>query len=139
VDVTGLTNFMNVLGAKRLELVSEAVPGATVLGLLGRRLHVRAAKTGAEIEAAFTAAVEHRVGALFVNIDPFFLNRREQFAVLAARYRIPAIYALREFVVAGGLMSYGASFTTAWRQAGVYAASILKGAKPADLPATTIG
>jgi putative ABC transport system substrate-binding protein len=155
-NVTGLTNFMNVLGAKRLELVSEAVPGATVLGLLvnpenpnaepdarelqvaaealGRRLHVLAAKTGSEIEAAFAAAVEHRVGALFINIDPLFLNRREQFAVLAARHRIPAIYALREFVVAGGLMSYGASFTRAWRQAGVYAASILKGAKPADLP-----
>ena len=155
-NVTGITNFMNVLGAKRLELVSEAVPNATVLALLvnpnnpnaepdtedlqraadalGRRLHVLTAKNEREIEMAFAAARERQVGALFVNIDPFFFSQREQFAALAGRHRVPTIFPYREYVMAGGLMSYGASFTTAWRQAGTYVASILKGAKPGDLP-----
>jgi putative tryptophan/tyrosine transport system substrate-binding protein len=87
-----------------------------------------------DIERAFAACLEHRVDALFVNIDPFFFDRREQFAALAAHYKIPTIFPLREFVVAGGLMSYGASLVEAWRQAGAYVARILKGAKPADLP-----
>jgi putative ABC transport system substrate-binding protein len=155
-NVTGMTNFMNVLGAKRLELVSEAVSKTAVLALLvnpnnpnaradtrnldaaanalGRGLHVLAAQNETEIEMAYAAAVEQRVGALFVNTDPFFFSRRERFAALAARYRVPTIYPFREYVTAGGLMSYGASFTNAWRQAGIYVASILKGAKAADLP-----
>jgi putative ABC transport system substrate-binding protein len=155
-NVTGMTNFMNVLGAMRLELVSEAVPKTAVLALLvnpnnpnaepdtrdlqaaadalGRRLHVLTAKTEPEIEMAFAATVERKVGALFINTDPSFFSRREQFAALAARHRVPTIFPFREYVTAGGLMSYGASFATAWRQSGIYVDRILKGEKPADLP-----
>ena len=155
-NVTGISNFMNLLGAKRLELVSEVVPKAEDLALLvnpknpnaeadtadlqaaadalGRRLHVLTASSDAEIEAAFAAAVQHSVGALFVDIDPFLFGRREQLAISAARHGVPTIYPLRDYVVAGGLMSYGANFANAWRQAGAYAGRILKGAKPADLP-----
>jgi putative ABC transport system substrate-binding protein len=155
-NVTGMTNFMNVLGAKRLELVSEAVPTAVVLGLLvnpnnpnaeadirdlqaaaqalGRRLHVLTASTDQELEAAFGAAVEHKVGALFINIDSFLFDRRQQIAALAARHKVPTIHPFREYVAAGGLMSYGASFVAAWRQSGIYVGRIVKGAKPADLP-----
>jgi putative ABC transport system substrate-binding protein len=155
-NVTGMTSFMNVLGAKRLELVSEAVPNAVVLGLLvnpanpnaeadtrdlqaaakalGRRLHVLTAGTERELETVFAAAVEQKVGALFINIDSFLFDRREQIAGLAARYKIPTIHPFREYVAAGGLMSYGASFVAAWRQSGIYVGRILKGAKPADLP-----
>jgi putative ABC transport system substrate-binding protein len=147
---------MNVLGAKRLELVSEAVPMATVLGLLvnpnnpnteddsrdlqaaadalERRLHVLSASNDHEIEAAFAAAVEQKIGALFINIDSFFVIRREQIAELAARHKVPTIHPFREYAAAGGLMSYGASFVTAWQQAGVYVAKILRGAKPTELP-----
>jgi putative ABC transport system substrate-binding protein len=155
-NVTGITNYMNVLGAKRLEVASELVPNAEGLALLvnhnnpnseadtanlraaadvlGRRVVVLTASSEAEIDVAFPAAVQHRVGVLFVNIDPFFFGRREQLTMLAARYGVPTIYPLREFVTAGGLMSYGANFANAWRQSGAYAASILRGAKPADLP-----
>ncbi len=155
-NVTGITNFMNVLGAKRLELVSEVVPGATVLALLvnpnnpnaepdthdlqaaaqvlGRRLVVLTASTDPDIEAAFTAAVERNVRALFINIDPFLSSRSPQIAALAARHRVPTIHPFREYVAAGGLMSYGASFADAWRQSGGYVGKIIKGAKTADLP-----
>jgi putative ABC transport system substrate-binding protein len=155
-NITGMTNFMNVLGAKRLELVSETVPKADVLAFLvnpnnpnsandttdlrvaaetlGRRIHVVTASNDAEIELAFAAAVQHGAGALFVNIDPFLFGRREQLATIAARHRIPTIYPLRDFVAAGGLMSYGAILANAWRQAGIYAGRILKGARPIDLP-----
>jgi putative ABC transport system substrate-binding protein len=155
-NVTGITNFMNVLGAKRLELVSEAVPTAMVLGLLvnptnpnaeadtrdlqvaaqalGRRLQVLTAGTDHEIETAFAAAVEQKVGALFINIDSFLFGRRQQIAALAARHMVPTIHPFREYVAVGGLMSYGASSASAWRQSGTYVGKILKGAKPADLP-----
>ena len=155
-NVTGITNFMNVLGAKRLELVSEVVPGAAVLALLvnpknpnsepdtrdlkaaaqalGRRLIVLTASTDRDIETAFATAVEGNVGALFINIDSFLSSRNQQIAALAARHKIPTIHPFREYVAAGGLMSYGASFAAAWRQAGQYVGRILKGAKPADLP-----
>jgi putative tryptophan/tyrosine transport system substrate-binding protein len=155
-NVTGVTNFMNVLGAKRLELVSEAVPTAVVLGLLvnptnpnaeadtrdlqvaaqalGRRLQVLTAGTDHEIETAFAAAVEQKVGALFINIDSFLFGRAEQIAALAARYMVPTIHPFREYVAVGGLMSYGASSASAWRQSGTYVGKILKGAKPTDLP-----
>jgi len=155
-NVTGVTNFMNVLGAKRMELASEIVPKAAELALLvnqnnpnapadtadlraasdalGRRLVVLTASSDAQIEAAFAAAARQRVGAMFVNIDPFLVNRRGLFAALASRYAVPTIYPLRDFVAAGGLMSYGANFADAWRQAGAYAARIMRGAKPADLP-----
>ena len=155
-NVTGMTNFMNVLGAKRLELVSEVVPGATVLALLvnpsnpnaepdtrdlqtaaqalGRRLIVLTASTDGDIEGAFTAAVERNVRAMFINIDSFLTSRNPQIAALAARHRIPTIHPFREYVATGGLMSYGASFADAWRQSGGYVGRIVKGAKPADLP-----
>jgi putative ABC transport system substrate-binding protein len=155
-NVTGVTNFMNVLGAKRLELVSEAVANAGLLGLLvnqnnpnteddtrdlqaaaralGRQLRVLTASTDHELETAFALAVEWKVGALFINIDSFLFARREEIAALAARHKIPTIHPFREYVADGGLMSYGPSFVTAWRQCGLYVARILKGAKPADLP-----
>jgi putative ABC transport system substrate-binding protein len=155
-NVTGMSNFMNVLGAKRLELVSEAVPKEVMLALLvnpnnpnadpdtkdlraaadalGRRLMVLTASNESEIEIAFAAAGEKRIGALFVNIDPFLVSRGEQLVALAALHRVPTIYPFREMVAAGGLMSYGASFPKAWRQSGLYVARILKGAKPAELP-----
>jgi putative ABC transport system substrate-binding protein len=87
-----------------------------------------------ELETAFAAMAEQRLGAVFVNIDSFFSARSGQMIALAARYRVPASYPLRLFVAAGGLMSYDANFADAFRRAGVYAARILKGEKPADLP-----
>jgi putative ABC transport system substrate-binding protein len=155
-NVTGVTNFMNVLGTKRLELVSEVVPTAVVLGLLvnptnpnaeadtrdlqlaaqalGRGLQVLTAATERELETAFAAAVEQKVGALFINIDSFLFDRREEIAALAARHQVPTIHPFREYVAAGGLMSYGASFVDAWRQSGIYVGRILRGVKPTDLP-----
>jgi putative tryptophan/tyrosine transport system substrate-binding protein len=155
-NVTGLSNFMNLLGAKRLELLAETVPNANALALLvnpnnpnaepdsrnlqaaaqalGRRIEVLKAASESDLDAAFAAISEQRLGALFVNIDSFFGARADQLVALAARHRVPASYPLRRFVAAGGLMSYDASFADAFRRAGIYAARILKGDKPADLP-----
>jgi putative ABC transport system substrate-binding protein len=155
-NVTGLSNFMNLLGAKRLELLAETVPNANALALLvnpdnpnaepdtkrlqaaaqalGRRIEVLEAASERDLEAAFAAIAEQRLGALFVNIDSFFAARADQLVALAARQRVPASYPLRTFVAAGGLMSYDANFADAFRRAGIYAARILKGDKPADLP-----
>ena len=155
-NITGITNFMNVLGAKRLELVSEAVPTAKVIALLvnpnnpnaeadvtdlqsaadalHRRALVLTATNDEGIERAFDTAVKAEVGALFVNIDPFLFSRRELIATIAARNMVPTIHPFREYTSAGGLMSYGANYVSAWHQAGIYVARILKGAKPADLP-----
>ena len=121
-EVTGITNFMNVLGAKRLELVSEVIPKDALLALLinpnnpnagpdtkdlqnaaealGRRLEVLQASSEREIEAAFDAAVQRKVGALFINIDPYFFSQREKLVALAARNKVPTIYPLREMVAA---------------------------------------
>jgi putative ABC transport system substrate-binding protein len=101
---------------------------------LGRRLHVLNASTEQELDTAFVAAVEQKVGALFINIDSFLFARRQQIALLAARHKVPTIHPFREYAAAGGLMSYGASYVTAWRQSGTYVGRILKGAKAADLP-----
>jgi putative tryptophan/tyrosine transport system substrate-binding protein len=155
-NVTGLSNFMNLLGAKRLELLAETVPNTNALALLvnpnnpnaepdtrslqaaaqalGRRIEVLKAASERELETAFAAIAEQRLGALFVNIDSFFAAHADQLVALAARQRVPASYPLRQFVAAGGLMSYDASFADAFRRAGIYAARILKGDKPADLP-----
>jgi putative ABC transport system substrate-binding protein len=140
---------------KRLDLLSELVPRGTVIGLLvnpdnavteriigdvqeaaraiGVELRVAKAGTEGEIEAAF-ATFSKLQGALLVTPDPFFDSRREEIVALASRNGVPAIYGFREVALAGGLISYGASFTTVCRQIGIYAGKILGGAKPADLP-----
>src|SRR5262249_52683403 len=109
----------------RLEAAGEA---------LGGGVEVFTAGSEGELETAFAAMAEHRLGAVFVTIDSFFSARSGQMIALAARYRVPASYPLRLFVAAGGLMSYDANFADAFRRAGVYAARILKGEEPADLP-----
>jgi putative ABC transport system substrate-binding protein len=101
---------------------------------LGLKLPVLNASSENDIDAAFSSFVQQRVNAIFVGADALFLNRRDQLVGLAARHAMPAIYHLRDMAVAGGLMSYGGSFTDAHRLAGVYAGRILNGDKPADLP-----
>ena len=101
---------------------------------LGVQLIVVRANVESDFDAAFATLVQHRAGALLVCASPFFNTRRQQLVVLAARHGMPTIYEWRDFAVAGGLMSYGTNLTEAYRQAGVYAGRILKGAKPADLP-----
>jgi putative tryptophan/tyrosine transport system substrate-binding protein len=155
-NVTGLSNFMNLLAAKRLEVLSETVPNANALALLvnpnnpnadpdtknlqaaaqalGRRIEVLRAASEAELETAFAGMTQQRLGALFVNIDSFFAAHADQIVALSARHRGPASYPLRHFVTAGGLMSYDANFAEAFRRAAIYAGRILKGEKPADLP-----
>jgi putative ABC transport system substrate-binding protein len=155
-NVTGVTFFINSLGAKRFELLRELIPGATVVGFLinpqnptstpqisdvqaaarslGVNLRVLNASSEREIDTAFGSAVEQHVNAVVVGADSVFLSRRDQLVGLAARYALPAIYYVREFAVAGGLISYGASITDAYRLAGRYTGRILNGEKPADLP-----
>src|SRR6202007_126443 len=101
---------------------------------LGHRIEVLKAASEPELETVFGAIAEQRLRAVFVNIDTFFAAHADQLVALAARYRVPASYPLRQFVAAGGLMSYDASFADAFRRAGLYAGRILKGDKPADLP-----
>jgi putative ABC transport system substrate-binding protein len=155
-NVTGVTFIAGELGPKRVELVRELLPKATVVGLvlnpnipnaeldaaemqvaargLGLQTHVMRATSDQEIEAAFAKLIELKIDALLVIPDPSFQSRRDLFARLAARYAVPTIYYSREYVASGGLVSYGASFTGAFRQAGNYVGRILRGAKPADLP-----
>jgi putative ABC transport system substrate-binding protein len=155
-NVTGVSFFNAELGSKQAELLHELIPVAAHVGLLvnpkfpataavtrdvrtvasaiGFQIDVMQASDSREIEAAFRALVRDSVDALLVGADTFLLSRRLQIATLAARYVIPAVYPLRDFSDAGGLMSYGASQTEAYRQAGIYTGKILKGAKPADLP-----
>ena len=97
-------------------------------------LHVLNASTGSQIDAAFGALVELRATALIVSVDTFLNNSRGQIVALAARYAVPAVYGVRDYVNAGGLMSYGTDLVDAYRQQGIYAGKILKGASPADLP-----
>ena len=156
-NLTGINFFVGELAAKRLELLRELVPAATRVALLldpsvgqmtettladveaaarpkGLQIQVLNVQTTSEINAAFATFMHERPDALFVGPGPFFTNRRVQLALLAAFHRVPAIYPLRECAEAGGLMSYGASLTEAYRQVGAYAGRILKGANPADLP-----
>jgi putative tryptophan/tyrosine transport system substrate-binding protein len=155
-NVTGVYFPVTTVGAKRLELLHGLVPNAKVIGLLanpanpasepqtkdtqaaatalGLELLVLNASSEREIDASFTSFGEHRVDAVAVSADAFFLTRRDQLVGLAARHAMPAMYHLREMAVAGGLMSYGPNLTEAFRLAGRYAGSILKGEKPSDLP-----
>jgi putative ABC transport system substrate-binding protein len=107
---------------------------ATAARGLGLKMHVLPAISDQEIEAAFAKFAELKIDALLVIPDPSFQSRRDQFVQLAARYVVPTIYYSREYVAAGGLVSYGASFTGTFRQAGNYVGRVLRGAKPADLP-----
>jgi putative ABC transport system substrate-binding protein len=155
-NLTGVSMQMTELNAKRLELLSELVPQARVIALLvnpnypgaegimrevqeaaratGVQILILKARTEGEIDAAFTTLVQRHVGALVVGNDSFFDSRIEQFVALAGRDAVSAIYDQREFPDSGGLMSYGTSLTSVYRQLGIYAGKILSGAKPADLP-----
>ena len=156
-NMTGVNIFANELVAKRLELLRELVPGAARVAVLvnpanpataettsrdleaaaraiGLHVQVLEASTTREIDAAFATFVREGATPLFVSGDPLFTSRRVQLILLATRHAVPVTYAGRQFPEVGGLMSYGASLTDAWRQVGAYAGRILKGAKAADLP-----
>jgi putative tryptophan/tyrosine transport system substrate-binding protein len=155
-NVTGVVFISGVLGSKRLDLLRQFVPKAATIGVfvhpntpeteaerrdviaaaeaIGQQLVVLDVSSDNELETAFTVLVARGVGALYVGTGTFLFNILDRIVALAARHAIPAIYAQREAVVAGGLMSYGSSIADAYRQAGVYVGHILKGAKPADLP-----
>jgi ABC-type uncharacterized transport system substrate-binding protein len=155
-NVTGVALLIDVLGAKRLGLLREIVPAATLIAVLlnptwatfdtqlkdvqeaaravGQQIQVLRADTEREIDAAFETAKGVHASAMLVGPSTFFTVRRDQIVGLAARDALPTIYGQREFMAAGGLMSYGTSFTEAYRQAGVYSGKILGGARPAELP-----
>ena len=155
-NATGVSFLVNALAAKQIQLLQELAPRAAVIGFLvnpnspnlasemkeaqsavaafGHKLVVVKVSTESEFDQAFETLVQARVAALFVEVDAFFTDRRAKIAALAAQNGLPAIYALREFVAAGGLMSYGTSITDANRQIGIYTGRILKGTKPAELP-----
>ena len=155
-NVTGVNFFTGVLGAKRLELLLQLAPKATTIAVLvnpntteteaerrdvqaaaqaiGRQLIILDVSSDRDIELAFATFAQRGAGALLVGSGAFFNSKREQLVALAARHGLPAMYAVRETVVGGGLSSYGSSVTDAYRQVGIYAGRILKGEKPADLP-----
>jgi putative tryptophan/tyrosine transport system substrate-binding protein len=155
-NITGVSVFTGQLGAKQLGLLREVVPNASMVAILvnpnnpltesvtkdvqhaaattGHRIRVVNASSESDFGPAFATMAELRAGALIVGGDPFFFSRSHQLAALAAGRAIPAIYELREFALAGGLMSYGADIRDGYRQAGTYTGRILKGEKPADLP-----
>jgi len=155
-NVTGVTQLSSELVAKRLGLLHDLIPTATIVGFLvtptdpatapqtkdmqeaahalGLQIHVLNASTEGEIDKAFAMMLQIRADALFVGAGNFFIRRREQLAALATRQGVPAIYQHRENAAAGGLISYGTSITESYRQAGVYTGRVLKGEKPADLP-----
>jgi len=155
-NVTGITGLNLEVEPKRLELLRELVPAATVMALLvnpaypaaetqsrdmqaaartlGLQLHVLHASTERDFDTAFATLVQLRAGALVIGTDAFFINRSELLAALALRHAVPAIFQFREFVAAGGLMSYAGSVRDDYRLVGIYTGRILKGEKPADLP-----
>jgi putative tryptophan/tyrosine transport system substrate-binding protein len=155
-NLTGVTLLTNLMEPKRLGLLRELAPGVPLSERLsirtlppaarqvqqleeaarsvGQRLVIAKASTDAELEAGFASLVRDGIGALLVAADPYFDTRRDRIIAFAAQQRLPAIYQFREYALAGGLLSYGVSITDVYRQFGVYTASILKGAKPADLP-----
>jgi putative ABC transport system substrate-binding protein len=155
-NVTGVSFLTETLVTKQFEVLHQTVPSATLIGLLvnptltiaeaersdllatveslGQKLLIVKATTDSELDAAFVTLAQQHPGALMVMGDAFFLSRRDKLVELTARQRIPTVYNLREYVAAGGLMSYGTNITEAHRIAGLYAGRIIKGEKPADLP-----
>jgi putative ABC transport system substrate-binding protein len=156
-NLTGATTLTLEVGPKWLQLLHEMVPNATSLALLinptspnlaetqsrdlqtaarsrGLQLHVLRASSDADFETAFESVARLRAAGLVISSDSFFFSRSNQLATLAARHAVPAIFGFREFVAAGGLMSYGGSLAESFRWVGVYAGRIVKGEKPADLP-----
>ena len=156
-NVTGLSFFTSQLEAKRLGLLHELVPGAATIAALvnptnsnaeiqsrdlreaartlGLQLHILNASTEHDLDPAFANAAQMRAGALAVAADPFFFSQQKRLVALAASHAVPAIYEWREFADAGGLASYGTSFIDGYRQLGIYTGRLLKGERPADLPA----
>jgi putative ABC transport system substrate-binding protein len=159
-NLTGVYQFAAGLEGKRLGLLHEMVPRALTIGVLvhsnfgpsemqlrdaqeaaaslGVKLILVRANAESEFDAAFSTVVQQKAGAILIGASPFFNSRRQQLIVLAARHGLPAIYEWRDYVEAGGLMSYGTRLAEAYRQAGVYAGRILKGDKPADLPVVQV-
>ena len=155
-NITGVTFLVAGLGAKRLDLLRQLMPKATLIAMLvnpgnqdteaerrdvqaaaqklGQQLIILDASSDRDIETSFATFAQRGAGALIVGEGAFWFSNRERVVALAARYALPACYALREFATAGGLMSYGTSITDAYRLAGIYAGRILKGEKPAELP-----
>jgi putative tryptophan/tyrosine transport system substrate-binding protein len=155
-NITGLSGLTNQLFAKRVQLLTDTVPKATVLAILvnpnnpnaepdakdaqsaaaalGRRLEVLSARTEPDLEPAFVTMVQRQVGGLLVGVDGLFMERRSQLAALAARHAIPAIYERSDFARDGGLMTYSTDTIGDARQAGLYLGRVLKGEKPSDLP-----
>jgi ABC-type uncharacterized transport system substrate-binding protein len=156
-NVTGVTQLNVVVAPKRLELLHELVPTASVIALLvnpanpnlaetntkelqaaarilGLELHVLNASTERDFDGTFAKLTQLRAGGLVIGPDPFFISQSEQLGALVVRHGVPATFETREFVAAGGLMSYGSSYTDAYHLAGGYVGRILKGEKPADLP-----
>jgi len=159
-NLTGVTTFTNLMEPKRLALLRELAPGVPVMGALvnpkfppaaaqardieeagravGQRIVFANASADAELDGAFETLVKAGIGALMVTADPYFDTRRDRIIAFAARQRLPAIYQFRQFALAGGVLSYGLSFTDVYRQAGRYTGMVLKGTKPADLPVDQI-
>jgi putative ABC transport system substrate-binding protein len=155
-NVTGVSFLVNELTTKQFEMLHKLVPNAALFGFLvnpvfgavgsqtkdaqdaaralGLRLLVLNAETPSEIDAAFAALAQQQAGGLVAIAEPFLNSRRDQLVALAALHSLPVLYSLREYVVAGGLISYGTSILDAYRQVGVYTGRILKGEKPSDLP-----
>ena len=155
-NVTGVTVFSTDLEAKRLELINEIVPRGATIGYLydpnidfadvgrrnietaartfGREVRIVEASKDADLEKAFATLAEAHVGGVVMAANPLFNNLREHMLALTTRLRLPAVYETREFVVAGGLMSYGTNVPEVYRQIGIYTGRVLKGEKPADLP-----
>jgi len=155
-NMTGISSFNNRLNPKRVEILHELVPEATVLGFLvnpananaepqsvdaedaartlGRQLIIAKASNEIELDRAFASLAEKRAGGLVAAADPFFTNRRDHIVALAAQYLIPTVYVDQLFVTVGGLISYGNSLVDEWYHVGLYTGRILKGDKPADLP-----
>jgi putative ABC transport system substrate-binding protein len=155
-NITGVNNYLSDIGAKRLELLREFVPNVATIGILvnpnfpdaqsqsrdiqaaarivGQQIHIINAGSESELDAGLTVLQQLRAGGLIVTVDPFLNLHRDEIVTLVARHRIPAIYFERDFVLAGGLMSYAPNLADGYRQAGIYCGRILKGEKVANLP-----